>query len=185
MNLYNMALFFHIVGALGLFVAIGLEWFGLTYLQRTRTVEQVADWFDSTRRLRGLAGVSMLVILIAGGYMTAAAWGGADWIEVAFGVMLLQGAVAAILTTPRMREIQKAVSREHGPHSAALEALLHHPLLWVSMLTRASMALGIIFMMAVKPAMMGSLAVVGVSIVVGLALAMMTMGSRRTQEATA
>jgi hypothetical protein len=181
MNLYSIALFFHVVGALGFFIALGLEWFNLSALQRTTTAEQVGEWFETTGRLRWLAGVSMLIILIAGFYMTFAAWGGAMWIAVAFGAMILQGVLAGVLTTPRMRAIQKAASSESGSISPTLDGLLHHPLLWVSMLTRSGIALGIIFLMTVKPALTGSLVTVAVGIVVGLAFSMLTMGSRRGQ----
>jgi hypothetical protein len=37
---YSIALFLHIVGALGLFVALGLEWTNLRYLQQVTTTEQ-------------------------------------------------------------------------------------------------------------------------------------------------
>jgi len=185
MNLYNIALFFHVVGALGYFIALGLEWFNLQQLQRTSTVEQVGEWFKITGRLRGIGGISMLLILIAGFYMTFAAWGGADWISVAFGAMILQGVLAGVLTSPRMRAIQKAIANESGPITPALDALLHHPLLSVSMLARVGIALGIIFLMTVKPALMGSLITIAVGLVVGLALAAFTMGSRRAQEVVA
>jgi hypothetical protein len=178
MTLYSIALFFHVVGALGFFIALGLEWFNLMQLQRTNTVEQIVDWFGVTNRLRGLAGISMLIILIAGFYMTFAAWGGAEWIMVAFGAMLLQGVVAGIVTTPRMRAIQKATADAHGPISPELDSLLHHPLLWVSVWARVGMALGIIFLMTVKPALVMSLIVIGVGAVVGVALALVTMGNR-------
>jgi hypothetical protein len=189
MNLYSIALFFHVVGALGFFVALGLEWFNLRALQRTTTVEQVSEWFKVTGRLRGLAGISMLIILAAGFYMTFAAWRGAEWIEVAFGAMILQGIVAGVLTAPRMRAIQKAITNENGnesgPISPSLDNLLHHPLLWVSMLARVGIGLGIIFLMCVKPMLMGSLITIAVATVIGLALAMVTMGSRRSEPVTA
>jgi hypothetical protein len=37
MSLYYTALFLHIVGALGLFAALALEWAGLSNLRRART----------------------------------------------------------------------------------------------------------------------------------------------------
>jgi hypothetical protein len=178
-------LFFHVVGALGFFIALGLEWFNLVQLQRTTTVAEVGEWFKVTGRLRGIAGISMLMILIAGFYMTFAAWAGAMWISVAFGTMILQGVLAGVLTTPRMRAIQKAIATESGAITPALYSLLNHPLLWVSMLTRVGIALGIVFLMTVKPVLMGSLITLGVAIVVGLALAILTMGNRRAQTAIA
>jgi hypothetical protein len=186
MNLYSIALFLHIVGALGFFVALGLETFNLQQLQRLTSVEELRGWFAVTRGWRGLAGISMLVILIAGVYMTFAAWRGAsDWVAVAFLAMIVQGAIAGILTAPRMRALQKASSDQQGELSAELDALRYHPLLWVSMMARVGAGLGIIFLMSVKPALMGSLIVIAVSIVVGLAVGMMLMSVRRNQPVVA
>lgn len=185
MNLYSIALFLHVVGALGFFVVLGLEWFSLLALQRTTTVEQVDDWFKFTGRMRGLGGISMLLILIAGGYMTFAAWGGASWIAVAFGAIILQGALAGILTSPRMKAIQKATDNESGPISPTLDSLLHHPMLWVSMSTRLGIGLGIVFLMCVKPMLVGSLITIAVGLIVGLALSPVMIRSRRSQPAMA
>ena len=41
MNAYTIVLFLHIVGALGFFVALGLEWTGLSQLQSAMSLEQV------------------------------------------------------------------------------------------------------------------------------------------------
>lgn len=185
MTLYTIALFFHVVGALGFFIAIAFEWVSLIQLQRLGTVEQINSWFKSRAPMQGIAGISMLIILIAGFYMTFAAWGGADWIEVAFSAMIIQAIIAAVLTTPRMRAMRKALANESGTLSATLHSLVHHPLLWVSMLSRAGIALGIVFLMTVKPALLGSLVALGVAIVLGLALVPFTMSSRRSQQVVA
>ena len=39
MNDYSIALFLHIVGALGFFVALGLEWTGLRQIRSAMTLE--------------------------------------------------------------------------------------------------------------------------------------------------
>jgi hypothetical protein len=185
MTPYTIALFFHVVGAIGFFIAIAFEWVSLIELQRITTVDEINQWFKRKAPMQGMAGISMLIILIAGFYMTFAAWGGADWVEVAFSAMIVQGIIAGVLTTPRMRAIRKAIASESGPISPTLDRLLHHPLLWVSMLTRVGIALGIVFLMTVKPALVGSLIVLGVAILVGLAFMPFTMGSRRNQQVAA
>jgi hypothetical protein len=127
----------------------------------------------------------MLIILIAGFYMTFAAWGGADWIEVAFGAMIVQGVIAGVLTSPRMKALAKALEGESGPISSTIARLQLHPMLGVSMWTRLGIALSIVFLMTVKPALTGSLIVIAVGIVVGLAIAFVTLSSRRSQPVTA
>jgi hypothetical protein len=185
MNYYSIALFLHIVGALGVFVSLALEWVNLQQLQRLTTAEQVGEWFKGSARGRWLAGISFLLILIPGFYMTAMAWGGAMWISVALGALVLMGALGGILTGPRMAAIKKSIATENGPTSSDLYRLLHHPLLWVSLQTRVGIALGIVFLMSVKPALTGSLITLAVAIVLGLALGFATMGRRGQQEVVA
>lgn len=43
---YSIALFLHIVAALGLFAALALEWTSLFYLRRSVTVEQARQWMN-------------------------------------------------------------------------------------------------------------------------------------------
>ena len=44
MNDYSIALFLHIVGTLGFFLALGLEWTGLSQIRSAMTLEQVRSW---------------------------------------------------------------------------------------------------------------------------------------------
>ena len=127
MNLYSIALFLHIVGALGFFVALGLETFNLQQLQRLTSVEQLRGWFAATRGWRGLAAISMLVILVAGVYMTFAAWrGGSDWVAVAFVAMIVQGAIAGILTAPRQHDVVPFLELEMAEVAIQIAATAMH-----------------------------------------------------------
>jgi hypothetical protein len=63
MNYYSIALFLHIVGVLGLFVALGLEWTGLWQLRGVTTAEQVRTWLRSSKNARRFGMVAMLTIL--------------------------------------------------------------------------------------------------------------------------
>jgi len=157
MTLYSIALFLHVVGALGFFVALGLEWVSLQQLQRVTTVEQLSQWFKSGAGMRALGGISMLVILVAGIYMTIAVWGGAQWIPVAFIAMIVIGAIGGIVSRSRMGAIKKAMEGQSGAISTDLTRAIFHPALWISMLSRVGMGLGIVFLMTVKPDLMTSL----------------------------
>jgi len=60
--------------------------------------------------------------------------------------------------------------------------LLHHPLLWIAIQTRVAIALGIVFLMTVKPDLSRSLLTIGVAIVLGLVSALPIRGRERAQE---
>jgi hypothetical protein len=54
MNDYSIVLFVHIVGALGFFVALGVEWLSLRHLRRATTAEQVREWIRVSTGVRRL-----------------------------------------------------------------------------------------------------------------------------------
>jgi len=79
MNNYSIALFLHIVGALGFFVALGLEWTGLGQIRSAMTLEQVRAWMSTLKSVRKVGFASMLTTVISGFYMMArsgVAWRG-------------------------------------------------------------------------------------------------------------
>ena len=180
--MYSVALFFHIVGVLGLFVALGLEWTGLWQMRSATTPEPVRAWMRIVKSTRMLGMASMLAILISGFYMMVTVWGGVPWIAMSLGAIVLAVILTLALTGPRMAAIGRALISEHGPVSYALHNLLNHPLLWVSIQTRIAVALGIVLLKVVKPHLGGSLLVMGVVIVLGLVSALPMLRRERVQE---
>ena len=82
MSLYSISVFLHVVGALGIFAAIGLEWAGLANLKRATDTSQVREWLRLLAAPRTVAGPSALLVLVSGIYMTAVRWvrrGGSWW----------------------------------------------------------------------------------------------------------
>lgn len=183
MTFYSFALFLHIVGALGLFIAIGLEWTSLWYLRRAMTTEQAREWLNVFGLIRWIGAVSLVAILIPGFYMTATVWGGVAWIGLSLAALILIAVLGAVLTGRRMAAIGPAVAREKGPVSPALHQRLHDPLLWASIQTRAAIALAIVFLMTVKPGLGASLLTIGVAVIIGLTSTLSTRGRGRLEEA--
>jgi hypothetical protein len=84
LNAYTLALFAHVSGAIGYFIAMGVWLFGLAALRRATRADQVRALSDLLGGLGPLFGISVLVILAAGLYMTFTAWGfQTGWIDVA------------------------------------------------------------------------------------------------------
>jgi predicted lysophospholipase L1 biosynthesis ABC-type transport system permease subunit len=182
MNTYSIALFFHIVGALGLFVALGLEWAGLRQIRNATTTEQVRQGMRISSSTSRLGMASMLTILIFGIYLAVVAWGGPAWITVTLGVIVVMIALSAALTGPRMAAIGRALATEKGPMSPGLQRLANNPLLWISLQTRLAIALGIVFLMTNKPGLSGSLITIGVATLLGLAASLPMPHRERVQE---
>lgn len=181
MNLYSIALFLHIMGALGLFLTLGLEWMGLFGLRRAATVDQVRSWLYVSRSVGRVGLPAMLEVVISGAYMMAAAWGPVPWILVSIGAIVLLMASGMAILARRMGAIGKAAAQENGPIPFHLRQMLHSPLLWITIQTRMAVGLGIIYLMSVKPGLYGSLITMGVAIVLGLASGLLVMGQPRPQ----
>jgi hypothetical protein len=120
MSLYSIALFFHIVGALLVFILL--------------TVEGVAlrQGFMAARLNRVLGPISALAILLPGLYMTASQWGWKGWIVVGVAAWVLI-AVAGAATG-----IGLLAGRLNARTAAASWSI------------RVGMALGVVFIMTVK-----------------------------------
>jgi hypothetical protein len=182
MNVYSIALFIHIVGALGFFVALGVEWLSLRHLQSTTTTEQVAMWMRASTGVRRFGMASMITILVTGFSMMAIGRAGGAWIIVAFWSLVVLSVLAVTLSFRRMAAIGRAVTAETGPVSPTLRHLLCHPLLWIAIQTRVAIALGIVYLMTIKPELWAALLAMGVAIALGLASALPILASRRARE---
>ncbi len=172
MNAYSIALFLHIVGAMGFFVALGLEWTGLSQIRSAMTPMQVGGWMRILKSVRKVGFASMLTTVISGIYMLVTVWGGAAWIIVTVGALVLVIALAQVVSAPRMAAMGRALATEKGPLSKTFHSLANHPLLSISIQTRAAIALGIVFLKIAKPDWGGSLITIGAAIVLGVVSAL-------------
>ncbi len=114
----------------------------------------------------------MALILLAGLYMMVTAWSGVAWIVVGFWSLVLLTVLAIVLTGPRLSALGRLLRTENGPLSPGFHHLAHHPLLWLSIQLRVAIALGIVFLMTVKPDLGGALVTIGGASILGLAAAL-------------
>ncbi len=167
MSLYSIALFLHIVGALGLFAALGLEWTSLRQLRRATTVEQARAWFDVLGLVRRIGPAALVAILLPGFYLMAAAWGWTGWIVVALAGMGLLAALGALNGVP-LAALGRELTTRQGTLAAPVRERLQHPRFVTSIKTRVALVVGIVFLMTVKPDLGGALLTIGVAVVLGL-----------------
>ena len=104
--------------------------------------------------------------------MMAIAKIGSAWVIVAFGSLIVMVVLGVALSGRRMAAIGRALAVENGPISSSLRDLLHDPLLWLSLRMRVSIALGIVFLMTVKPDLIGALLTMAVVVILGLAFSL-------------
>jgi hypothetical protein len=179
MTFYSIVLFLHIVGALGLFVALGLEWISLLSLRRVGTIEPAREWLRVFGLVRWVGPISMGLLLLSGAHMMRAVWGGVAWIVIALATLVLMAGLG-VLNGRRLAAIGRATATEGGVLSPAFRQRLHDPLLWTSIQTRVAIAVGIVFLMTVKPDLEGTLLTIGVAIILGLVSAWPMWRRRQT-----
>jgi hypothetical protein len=178
MTLYALALFLHVAGALGLFIAIGLEWTSLPRLRRAASVEQARTWLGVLGSLGPIGGPSALALLVTGIYMMVTVWRGAAWPGIGLIAMVLIAVLGGVLTGRRVGSIAQALPAEAGPLPPALAERVRDPVLVLSARLRAALALGVVFIMCTKPGMVGSLTAMGAALVIGLAAGLPAVQAR-------
>jgi hypothetical protein len=170
MDLYSIALFLHVVAALLLFVTLSVEGVALRQLRRAATIEAAQGAAGLLRLNRIVGPVSAIGVLIPGLYMTATRWGWVAWIVaalVSWVVIAAMGAVNGI----RILALER---------SKELQAGFRNPLFLISWLTRVGIALGVIFLMTVKPGTVGAVLAILIAGAGGAALGIALSNVRQT-----
>jgi hypothetical protein len=150
MNLYSIALFVHIVGALLLFVLLTIEGAG------------IRAGFPTAQVNRVLGPISALAILVPGLYMVASQVGWKPWVAVGITGWVLIAIGGAVTGISVMRG-------RMGVRTAT-----------ISWLVRIGMALGVVFDMTVKPDALVAVAAVLVGVMVGAAAGLGTQREVRS-----
>jgi hypothetical protein len=168
--LYNIALFTHIVGVLGIFTSIALELASLFGLRRARSMEEVRAWTGIHKVIAWGFPLAALLTLGAGLFMAWDAWGwNVPWIDVAFLVLITMGLLGRLVNARRHQQLYQAMGTTlNGPLSDELSSQLADPVLWSSVLLMTAVGLGVVFLMTVKPDLLGSFITLAIAVVVGL-----------------
>jgi len=183
---YNVALYFHILGAFGLIAAITVEAIGLRGLRGATRRDDALMWLGISRGIvMRLAPASLGLILVSGLYMMATTWGPRGWILAALASLVLVAIVGAFGTGMRMARIGPAVGRLEGPLPDELRSKLRDPILLTSLWVRSAIVLGIALLMTLKPAGLTSLAIIVLAVAIGLLAGQLAARRRRNAYATA
>jgi hypothetical protein len=170
MNWYDLALFCHVTGVIGIWITLGIWLFGLAALRRARQVGQVRAlaWLIIVATPFMLLNLALLGV--GGFYMALTVWGlQTDWIVVSLVSMLLIGPVGAFVLDRRMHTIlDQARETMDGKLPDALVERLQDSWLSIGALTMAAVLLGNVFLMTTKPTLMLAIVVMGCAVAIGL-----------------
>jgi hypothetical protein len=161
MTLYSATLLLHIVGVIGLFIALSLEVAVVSRLRVAKTTTQVHEWLALSRVIDVVLPGSAVCILISGLMLTFLVWGwGHAWID-----------------GPRMKAIHVAAQAAPvGEISTALRQAIGSPVLRVYLPIPVLVALGAVIMMVLKLDWLGSGMVIALVLIVSLIMAFMRKG---------
>ena len=178
MTLYSATLLLHIVGVIGLFIALSLEVAVVSRLRVAKTTTQVHEWLALSRVIDVVLPGSAVCILISGLMLTFLVWGwGHAWIDLSLGLLVLLGILGPVINGPRMKAIHVAAQAAPvGEISTALRQAIGSPVLRVYLPIPVLVALGAVIMMVLKLDWLGSGMVIALVLIVSLIMAFMRKG---------
>jgi hypothetical protein len=178
--IYQTALFLHILGALGFFIALGVFYASVLGVRRAQTSGSIKLWTGAAAGVsRILFPISFLVIVIAGIYMVVTVWGErAQWAGVALPAFILLAVAATVIQGRRIAALAQSAATQSdiAPVSSALWTQTHDAVTWVSVNASAAFAIGIVYLMTLKPDALGSVTALLIALVVGLGFGFLTQG---------
>lgn len=173
MTFYPYLLLLHIVGVIGLFIALSLEVAVVSCLRVVKTTTQAHEWLTLSRVVDLLLPVSAGLILISGLVLTFSAWGwGHAWIDLSLGLLVLLGILGPVINGPRMKAIQVAAQAAPvGEIPPALRKVISNPVLRAYVPIPILGALGAVIMMVLKLDWLGSGMMVALVLMISLIFA--------------
>jgi uncharacterized membrane protein len=170
MTNYSLALFFHFVGLAMLFVGYGLEWIVSAFLRGATTTDQVRAWLRVYRASLPVSGPGLLVLILSGAYLAQVSGAMKNgWMSASFLAIFVALGIGFVLILPRVKAIRGALGEGSAALPANATALLSTPGLPTLIRVRAMLALGIVYLMTMKPdTFLSSLFVLGAAIVLGV-----------------
>ena len=168
----SVVLFLHIVSALTLFAALGLELTVIRGLLRASTAQTALAWLSTFRTLRVVYPAAFGGLLLSGVAMIGLGDPVQPWTGTALASMVGLAVIGGLVTGRRMPTIGRAVGIAARTDPTAPPPVLNGiGVLWSSVVVRLGLALAIVFLMTVKPDLAGSVATVAIGIVGGVAIA--------------
>ncbi len=179
MSFYLIVLFLHVLGALGMFAALGIEWAVAEPLRRATDLAQARPWIGALRSTRRLAGPSAVMILVSGVYMGMAGSGHQPWIGIGFLGLVLLAILGGGITGRRIAAIIRDLSGS-SPKSTSALVRFQDPLLVFSLRLRTAIATGVVFLMTIKPTAGLAVAVMVIAVALGVAWSAPVLTRRRS-----
>ena len=183
MTLYTLALFFHIVAALGLFAALVGERVSWGELHRAEDVRQARAALLTATRLSRVGLGSLLVLFGSGAYLMVSVWGPRPWLTAGMLSAVPLAGLSGAITLPSIAALRRGLMHESNTLPERFSSELRRPALMLSNYVRAAIVLAVVFLMTIKPGAGASLLTLIVATALGIAVALGTRPATSVGEA--
>lgn len=170
-TLAGFVLFLHISVAIAAFMMAGVMHAALQALARARNVSEMRSWARTVHRLDPLFPIAALLLLGLGSWLIHLSGGefrwSDGWIITAVTTLVVIEGLSGALLAPRAKKLVQAVEHSNdGPVPEVLHKATVDPVVWHLAHMATIGFLGVVFLMAAKPA--GGWAVVIAVVAVGV-----------------
>ena len=164
-----LVLFFHILGAVCLFIGLGMEGVIIQSLSRVTTTGQVFSYAGHMKLLRITFAAAAILLLLSGLYMTIDSWGWTAWVICGLTLLIIL-AGAGNITGAKIGGVFKSLAKADDSLPAEAKEKLSAPFFLKSFKIKIVMAMGIVFMMTMKTGWLVSIITVVVTFLIGFLL---------------
>jgi hypothetical protein len=169
MSMHTVALFLHIIGAAGLFAGLGIEGIVYSNLKNASTVQQVLPWGSTLRIMRVVFAAAVLLLLLPGIYLVIESWGWNAWVITGL-VLLISLSGYGSATGKKIGMTIGPLKGSEGSLTDEIKKRIADPYIMKSYKVKVTLAMGIIFIMTIKPDWVGSLISIVAAFTLGLLL---------------
>ncbi len=173
MKFYYVIMFVHITSAVALFMGMAIEWTGINRIHIAVNKDQVKDWLKFLLSLKSLFITAGILLFITGGYMASDNYGWTPWIIVSVILWLYIVLHGSIVMGKKFKAVGSIVNSGSDNAFSGLLVSIQKLNLKKHLQSELAVGFGTIFIMTVKPNLVGSVCVVLVAVVLGIAPFMM------------
>ena len=173
-DLYHLVLFLHLASAVAAFCAATLLHLAHHRFRAATHAGPARDGLGLTRRTAPAMPLLALALFASGAWLTQTAWSWRSaWVDWGAGGLLLMQAISLAILKPRVQAAARALATA-GPEvlPPELTARLRDRVLWAAAHVQLGLATGILFLMVMKPGMIGSVVTLAAAVACALAVAL-------------
>jgi hypothetical protein len=168
MRLYAVAMFVHVLGIIAVFGGFAMQHRAGSRLRHAARYDEARPWAELLAATRTMVPSGAGMLLASGGYLSARLWPNPPaWLVVAIVAVVFIGVAALAVVGPRFRAIGSSVAVGEGPLSAASTQAIAGAAAWTTLAATNGAALGTIWLMTARPALVEAVLVVLVPTIVG------------------